>query len=195
MNYEDVLLNVAVSNSTTDRTYTKYAIEYDSDEPLSELLTDDATTLSAYVDDALIRDKVGAESTYTDSGGTEQAFTRRVLVSDTEARDAIEGECSTREIPYETRDIAPTAKQRYLIERANARNTTEVEDAIEAKGTLLDRDLVTDDTKAPIAEAINQMGSNDPELAGALDNVFEVMTGETSDELLERIADTSDTDA
>ena len=215
MNHEDTLLGVAVSNNQTERTYTKYTIEYDLDKPMAEFLTieetieqndgtestvettlaESDTTLSEYVDGAPIQDKVGAETTYTDADGTEQAYTRRVLVADETTRDIIEGELSTADVPYETRDVAPTPKQRYLIEREGARNADEVMEAIEAKGTLLDRALVTDETKVPIATAISGMQDSDPELAEALDNVFEVMTGETVAELLERVETQTETNA
>lgn len=203
-NYEDTILGVSVSNGQTTRTYTSHKVEYDSTESLTDLLESereqtetnedgeevvtDTLTLQEYVGQGSLKDKEGADGTYTDVDGNEVSYNRRVLVEDAATKDAVVAELDSLDVPNETSDVSISAKERHVIEREGAQNAREIEKALLLKAELLDRELVEDDTKEPIAQAIKGIKSNDPELGGALDNVFEVMTGETSDELLTRLS-------
>jgi len=206
-NHEDTILGVVVSNGETTRTYTSHKVEYDSTESLTELLTvaeeveqeggtltevdmpleESETTLEEYIGHGSLKDKDGASGEYTDESGAPNSYTRRLLVEDGKTLDAVTAELDALGVPYSAEDVSPTPKERHVIEREGARNAQEIEKALGQKAELLDRELVTDETKVPIAEAIDSMKGTDPELAGALDNVFEVMTGETSQELLDRL--------
>jgi len=204
---EDKLLGVAVTDGQTVRTYTSHKVEYDSAESLTELLTvakaveqedgtlaevavpleESETTLEEYIGYGSLKDKDGASGEYTDASGAPNSYTRRLLVEDDETLDAVTAELDALGVPYSAEDVSPTPKERHVIEREGARTAQEIEKALGQKAELLDRELVTDETKVPIAQALDSMKETDPELAGALDNVFEVMTGETSQELLDRL--------
>lgn len=186
-NHEDTILGVTVSNGQTERTYTSHKVEYDSDKSLADLLEVE-DPLETYLGEGQVQDKEGADGSYTDADGNEVSYNSRVLVEDAATRDAVVAELDSLDVPNTTSEFSISAKKRHVIEREGARNTREIEEALSAKAELLDRNLVKDDTKEPIAQAIKAMEADDPELAGALDNVFEVMTGETSDELLTRLS-------
>lgn len=199
---ENKILSTAVSNGQTERTYAEYEVAYDSSDDLAEIITvieedEDGnaselpiaqaeTTLTEWLDAALAQSDE-TNRTYQESDGTTVTFKRVVLVGSETSRDKVEAELADAGIHYESGPTDLTEKEKQIIEREGANNSKEALEVLQKRGTLLDRELVNDETKAPIAQAIQQMKSQDPELAGALDNVFEVMTGETSKEVSERM--------
>jgi hypothetical protein len=208
MNISDKLLGVSVDAQTTERHYASYKIDYDSQDDLQTLLLEDETSDStnstsdttdiAPVDTQTLSDYLGAgriddrTTTVTNSDGT-TSEDRFALVEDSATRDALTTELDALSISYQVSDVSVSQKERLIIEREGARNQNEIEDALKHKATLLDRALIEDSSKQPIADAIKQLESTDPDLAGALGEVYHVVTGETPQETLDRLAQQSST--
>jgi len=203
MNISDKLLGVSVDAQTTERHYASYKIDYDSQDDLQTLLLEDKTsdstnstsdttdiapvdtqTLSDYLDAGRIDDR---SATVTNSDGT-TSEDRFALVEDSATRDALTTELDALSISYQVSDVSVSQKERLIIEREGARNQNEIENALKHKATLLDRELIEDSSKQPIAQAIKQLESTDPDLAGALGEVYHVVTGETPQEAIDRLA-------
>lgn len=196
MHISDKLLGVSVDAQTTERHYASYKIDYDSQDDLQTLLLEDETsdsTDSAPVDTQTLSDYLGAgriddrNTTVTNSDGT-TSEDRFALVEDSATRDALTSELDRLGISYQVSDVSVSQKERLIIEREGARNQNEIEDALKHKATLLDRELIEDSSKQPIAQAIKQLESTDPDLAGALGEVYHVVTGETPQETIDRLA-------
>jgi hypothetical protein len=149
----------------------------------------DTQTLSDYLGAGRIDDR---STTVTNSDGT-TSEDRFALVEDDLTRDALTRELDTLGVSYQVSDVSVSQKERLIIEREGARNQNEIEDALEHKATLLDRELVEDSSKQPIAQAIKQLESTDSDLASALGEVYHVVTGETPQETLDRLAQQSST--
>jgi hypothetical protein len=210
MHISDKLLGVSVDAQTTERHYASYKIDYDSQDNLQTLLLEDEgsdttdstdstdetsdTTEVAPVDTQTLSDYLGAgriddrSTTVTNNDGT-TSEDRFALVEDSVTRDALTRELDALGISYQVSDVSVSQKERLIIEREGARNQNEIEDALKHKATLLDRELIEDSSKQPIAEAIKQLESTDPDLAGALGEVYHVVTGETPQETLDRLAE------
>lgn len=195
MNISDKLLGVSVDAQTTERHYASYKIDYDSQDDLQTLLLEDETsdtTDSAPVDTQTLSDYLGAgriddrTTTVTNSDGT-TSDDRFALVEDDITRDALTTELDALSISYQVSDVSVSQKERLIIEREGARNQNEIEDALKHKATLLDRELIEDSSKQPIAQAIKQLESTDADLAGALGEVYHVVTGETPQETIDRL--------
>jgi transcriptional regulator of NAD metabolism len=186
------LLGVSVDAQTTERHYASYKVDYDSQDDLQTLLLEDSTevepvdtqTLSDYLDAGRIDDRT---TTVTNSDGT-TSEDRFALVEDGVTRDALKTELDALSISYQVSDVSVSQKERLIIEREGARNQNEIEDTLQNKATLLDRDLIEDSSRKPIAKAIKQLESTDAELASALGEVYHIMTGETPQETLDRLA-------
>jgi len=208
-NHEDTILGVVVSNGQTVRTYTSHKVEYDSAESLTELLTvsgeveqedgtlaevavpleESETTLEEYIGHGSLKDKDGASGEYTDASGAPNSYTRRLLVENDKTLDAVTAELDSIGVPYSAEDVSPTPKEKHVIEREGARNEQEIEAALATRGTLLDRALIKDSSKGPIAQAIVELESSDAELSAAFGEMYHVMSGETPQETLDRLAE------
>lgn len=196
MHISDKLLGVSVDAQTTERHYASYKVDYDSQDDLQTLLLENETsdtTDSAPVDTQTLSDYLGAgriddrTTTVTNSDGT-TSDDRFALVEDSATRDALTTELDALSISYQVSDVSVSQKERLIIEREGARNKNEIENALKHKATLLDRELIEDSSKQPIAQAIKQLESTDPDLAGALGEVYHVVTGETPQETIDRLA-------
>jgi len=155
-----------------------------SDKHLGTTVSDGQTTLhwSAYkisYDTSAIDLDVETDGYYTE-------YDTHTLVSDETTRDAIQSLLDEEGVSYETTEHAPTDEEKYIVKREGATTDAEIDTVLKYKSKLLDRALLKDESRVPIAEAIQTIKSDDPTLGSALDNVYEVMSGEKANETIER---------
>lgn len=206
MTYSDKILGTTIDAGQTRRRYSQYKIEH-TGSPLEEIVTvteeveqeleDGSTemvtqevtleeseqTLRDYFTGAIQTD-TDATETYTDSDGKSVQYDNRVRVEDATTRDEVQAELAD---PIHTSEFSLTDQQKYLIQREGAVDDGEVDQVLENLTTVLDRDLVDDETRLTIAQTIDQIKTNNPELGGALADVYEVFTGETPTETSSRV--------
>jgi hypothetical protein len=190
MNITDKLLGVSVDAQTTERHYAAHRVDYDADNGLRALFLEesdgvDTQTLDDYLDAGRIDDR---SEPVTSSDGT-TSENRFALVEDNLTRDALTAELDALDVPYEITDVSVSEKERLIIEREGARNEREIKQALATRGTLLDRTLIKDSSKEPIARAIVELESSDAELSAAFGEMYHVMSGETPQETLDRLAE------
>jgi len=207
MTYSDKLLGTTIDAGQTNRQYSQYKIEHtgptleevvtvtketkqELEDGTTELVTekvplaDSEQTLTDYFTGAIQTD-TDATETYTDSSGASVQYDNRVRVEDATTRDEVVAELDAESVDYDSFEFALSDKEKHIIEREDP-DGTNLEQVLNQKSELIDRELVTDETKEPIASTLLSLESQDPELAQALSNVFEVMTGETPAEFDER---------
>lgn len=201
MAHSDKTLGTTISDGVMTHEYSTHKVEYDSEDSLEDLITvtvenEDGVmvevslakseqTLTEYLGHAINQD-LNAGETYT-ADGTEQPYSRRVIVGSQEARNAVTNELDNLGITNDSFTFALSDKEKHIIERESATNDAQVNHVLHDKRDILDRSLVEDETRLPIAEAILTTIDNDPGLGNALDNIFEVVTGETAQETVNRL--------
>ena len=95
----------------------------------------------------------------------------------------MQSDLDAENITYTTEDVAPTTEEKLLIEREDAQTIDEIHEALQVKGGMLDRKLVTSDSKQSIASNIRNLPAGDEK--DALAELYHIMTGETPSETLQ----------
>jgi hypothetical protein len=104
-------------------------------------------------------------------------------VEDATTRDEVQSDLDAENVTYTTEDVAPTTEEKLLIEREGARTIDEIDEALQVKGGMLDRKLISQKTKDNAATAIQNISDADTQTA--LAELYEVLTGETPSETLQ----------
>jgi hypothetical protein len=187
MTHADKILGLQISDGQTDRQYSTHKIEHRGDSLETYLDLADDETLGDQFSDAIQLDQETSE-TYTDADGIEQSYPHRVRVGSATVRDAVVAELTDAGVDHVVAEYALTDTQKYVLEREGVTNDDAVNLALEKRAGLLDRALVDDQTREPIADAIQQIQSQDADLGTALANVYEILTGETPTETVDRLS-------
>lgn len=170
---QDKLLGVTISGGTTKRTYSAYRIDYDSSLTLAEIAGVDDLD-GHYSGQAKY---IGETSINRGHYSVKDNYKRIILVSDATTRDEVQADLDSENVTYTTEDVAPTKQEKTLIEREDAQNISEVEEALTVQNDLLERKLISQTSKDTAAEAIQNVSDADAQVA--LEKIYEVLTGET----------------
>jgi hypothetical protein len=178
------ILGVTIDANETNRQWAGYEIDYDDERDFLELAQENGDLMEdedlTNFTDSTVRDENG--SVLVQYEGTDADGNRIGSNLST-----VTGVFDDLGIEYTTTDVYPSDKERHVIKRENARTEREATNALEKRGEMLDRLLVEDGTRKTVAEAILQIESSDKELGNALDEIYEVITGEKSQETLDRL--------
>jgi hypothetical protein len=183
----DKILRLTIDAGEISRQYSTHKIEHRGDALDSYLNISDSGVLADQFSDPIQIDQETSE-TFTDADGVEQPYPHRVRVGSAAVRDAVVSELTDAGVDHIVSAYALTEMQKYVLERGGVTNDDAVNRALEKRIGLLDRALVDDQTREPIATAIQQIQSQDADLGTALTNVYEVLTGETPTETTDRLS-------
>jgi len=185
MAHEDILLGVTISDGTTTRTYSAYRIDYDDSRDLAEIAGVDTGIDADGIQTHYSGQVKAVSQTAIDRGyhTPKSGYQQIVLVEDATTRDEVQSDLDAENITYTTEDVAPTTEEKLLIEREDAQTIDEIHEALQVKGGMLDRKLVTSDSKQSIASNIRNLPAGDEK--DALAELYHIMTGETPSETLQ----------
>jgi len=164
MTHSEKHLGTTVSDDQTTLHYSAYKIEYDESSSPTDSL-DEHETLGEV-----------ANGYFSEHEGY-------TLVSNETTRDDVCDLLDNAEISYEVSEYAPTPEEEYLIERAGATNDSEIDRVLENERDLVDREMVSGESKERLAQTIGDLDSDE---AVALEVLYEIVTGESVDETLDK---------
>jgi hypothetical protein len=176
--HSDLILSVTQSDGNTTRTYSAYRIDYDSSLTLAEVA--DVDDLDGHYSGQV----KPVSQTAIDRGyhTPKDNYKRLVLVEDATTRDEVQNDLDAEGVAYTTEDVSPTTQEKTIIEREEASNINEIEQALTQQNDLVERRLVSQATKDNAATAIQNVSDADAQTA--LEQLYEVLTGETPSETL-----------